>query len=382
MKKIALLGSTGSIGVSTLALVREFPEKFRVYGMVAGRNLRLLAKQIRQFSPACVAIQCEEDVPRLRDLLGRQKIEILHGEAGASAVATAPEIDVVLAAIVGGAGLMPCFSGVLAGKEIALANKEALVMAGELFVGAAKMKGVRLLPVDSEHSAIFQCLQGNDRAEVDKIILTASGGPFLKTPLRRLEGVSVEQALKHPNWKMGQKITIDSATMMNKGLEVIEARWEFDMDPSRIEVVIHPQSVVHSMVRYQDGSIIAQLGIADMRIPIAYALAFPHRLKGNWRGLDLTQQKLLNFLPVEKKRFPALSLAYHALREGGTMPAVLNAANEVAVAAFLDRRIGFREIHRIISSIMQKHTNRQAKAIGDILEVDRWTREKASSLIH
>ena len=382
MKKIALLGSTGSIGVSTLALVREFPEKFRVYGMVAGRNLRLLAKQIRQFSPACVAIRREEDVPRLRDLLGRQKVEILHGEAGASAVATAPEIDVVLAAIVGGAGLMPCFSGVLAGKEIALANKEALVMAGELFVGAAKMKGVRLLPVDSEHSAIFQCLQGNDRAEVDKIILTASGGPFLKTPLRRLEGVSVEQALKHPNWKMGQKITIDSATMMNKGLEVIEARWEFDMDPSRIEVVIHPQSVVHSMVRYQDGSIIAQLGIADMRIPIAYALAFPHRLKGNWRGLDLTQQKLLNFLPVEKKRFPALSLAYHALREGGTMPAVLNAANEVAVAAFLDRRIGFREIHRIISSIMQKHTNRQAKAIGDILEVDRWTREKASSLIH
>jgi 1-deoxy-D-xylulose-5-phosphate reductoisomerase len=382
VKKIALLGSTGSIGVSTLALVREFPEKFRVYGMVAGRNLRLLAKQIRQFSPACVAIRREEDVPRLRDLLGRQKVEILHGEAGASAVATAPEIDVVLAAIVGGAGLMPCFSGVLAGKEIALANKEALVMAGELFVGAAKMKGVRLLPVDSEHSAIFQCLQGNDRAEVDKIILTASGGPFLKTPLRRLEGVSVEQALKHPNWKMGQKITIDSATMMNKGLEVIEARWEFDMDPSRIEVVIHPQSVVHSMVRYQDGSIIAQLGIADMRIPIAYALAFPHRLKGNWRGLDLTQQKLLNFLPVEKKRFPALSLAYHALREGGTMPAVLNAANEVAVAAFLDRRIGFREIHRIISSIMQKHTNRQAKAIGDILEVDRWTREKASSLIH
>ena len=382
MKKIALLGSTGSIGVSTLALVREFPEKFRVYGMVAGRNLRLLAKQIRQFSPACVAIRREEDVPRLRDLLGRQKVEILHGEAGASAVATAPEIDVVLAAIVGGAGLMPCFSGVLAGKEIALANKEALVMAGELFVGAAKMKGVRLLPVDSEHSAIFQCLQGNDRAEVDKIILTASGGPFLKTPLRRLEGVSVEQALKHPNWKMGQKITIDSATMMNKGLEVIEARWEFDMDPRRIEVVIHPQSVVHSMVRYQDGSIIAQLGIADMRIPIAYALAFPHRLKGNWRGLDLTQQKLLNFLPVEKKRFPALSLAYHALREGGTMPVVLNAANEVAVAAFLDRRIGFREIHRIISSIMQKHTNRQAKAIGDILEVDRWTREKASSLIH
>jgi 1-deoxy-D-xylulose-5-phosphate reductoisomerase len=382
VKKLALLGSTGSIGVSTLALVREFPERFQIYGMVAGRNLPLLAKQIREFSPECVAIQRQEDVPRLRALLGRRRVEILHGESGASAVAAAPEVDIVLAAIVGGAGLMPSFNGVLAGKEIALANKEALVMAGELFVGAAKKKRVRLLPVDSEHSAIFQCLQGNDRAEVDRIILTASGGPFLKTPLHRLQKVTVAEALKHPNWKMGQKITIDSATMMNKGLEVIEARWEFDMEPSRIEVMIHPQSIVHSMVRYQDGSIIAQLGIADMRIPIAYALAFPHRLKGSWEGLDLTEQKLLNFLPVEKKRFPALSLAYHALSEGGTMPAVLNAANEVAVAAFLHGRIGFREIHRIIGSIMQKHNNRRAKAIGDILEVDRWAREKASSLIH
>ena len=381
MKKLALLGSTGSIGVSTLALVREFPERFQIYGMVAGRNLPLLAKQIREFSPVCVAIQRQEDVAKLRALLGRRRVEILHGESGASDVAAASEVDIVLAAIVGGAGLMPSFKGVLAGKEIALANKEALVMAGELFVSAAKKKRVRLLPVDSEHSAIFQCLQGNDRAEVDRIILTASGGPFLKTPLHRLQKVTVAEALKHPNWKMGQKITIDSATMMNKGLEVIEARWEFDMDPSRIDVVIHPQSVVHSMVRYQDGSIIAQLGIADMRIPIAYALAFPHRLKGSWEGLDLTEQKL-NFLPVEKKRFPALSLAYHALSEGGTMPAVLNAANEVAVAAFLHRRIGFREIHRIIGSIMQKHNNHRAKAIGDILEVDRWAREKASSLIH
>ena len=382
MKKLALLGSTGSIGVSTLALVREFPEKFHIHGMVAGRNLPLLAKQIREFSPACVAIQRDEDVPQLRALVGRRKLEILHGESGASAVAAAPEVDIVLAAIVGGAGLMPSFNGVLAGKEIALANKEALVMAGELFVSAAKKKRVRLLPVDSEHSAIFQCLQGNDRAEVDKLILTASGGPFLKTPLHRLEKVTVAQALKHPNWKMGQKITIDSATMMNKGLEVIEARWEFDMEPSRIDVVIHPQSLVHSMVRYQDGSIIAQLGIADMRIPIAYALAFPHRLKGSWEGLDLTQRKLLNFLSVEKKRFPALALAYHALREGGTMPAVLNAANEVAVAGFLHRRIGFREIHRIIGNIMQKHNNRRATAIDDVLEVDRWAREKASSLIH
>ena len=382
MKTIALLGSTGSIGVSTLALVREFPERFRVHGMVAGQNLMLLAKQIKEFSPNCVAIRNEEDVPRLRRLLGNHKVEILWGESGASAVASSAEVDVVLAAIVGGAGLMPCLQGVLAGKEIALANKEALVMAGELFVDAAKQRGVRLLPVDSEHSAVFQCLQGNHRAEVDKIILTASGGPFLRTPLSRLDKVSVAQALKHPNWKMGQKITIDSATMMNKGLEVIEARWEFDMQPDRIDVVIHPESVVHSMVRYQDGSIIAQLGIADMRIPIAYALAFPHRLEGSWPPLDLNRHGQLNFMPLEKRRFPALALAYAALREGGTMPTVLNAANEMAVAAFLDRRIGFREIHRIITRTMHKHRNRRATEVGEILEVDRWAREKASSWIH
>jgi len=382
VKRIALLGSTGSIGVSTLALVREFPDHFKVSGMAAGQNLTLLAKQIKEFSPAYVAIQHEKDVPRLRRLIGNNKVEILFGEAGAAAVASAPEVNIVLAAIVGGAGLMPCLQGLLAGKEIALANKEALVMAGEIFVRTAKKKGVRLVPVDSEHSAIFQCLQGNQRDEVDKLILTASGGPFLRTPLRRLHKVSVTQALKHPNWKMGRKITIDSATMMNKGLEVIEARWEFDMDPSGIQVVIHPQSVVHSMVRYQDGSIIAQLGIADMRIPIAYALSFPNRLKGSWRPLDLTQHAELNFLVVEKQRFPALSLAYDALREGGTMPTVLNGANEIAVAAFLNGRIGFREIHRIITKTMDKHANRNAREIGEILEVDAWSRQQALAFIN
>jgi 1-deoxy-D-xylulose-5-phosphate reductoisomerase len=382
VKRIALLGSTGSIGVSTLALAREFPDRFQISGMVAGQNLKLLAKQVKEFSPKCVAIKYEADVPKLRSLLGRAKTEILFGEAGAAAVASGSDVDVILAAIVGGAGLMPCLKGLLAGKEIALANKEALVMAGEIFVAAAKKKRVRLLPVDSEHSAIFQCLQGNQRTEVDKIILTASGGPFLRTPLGRLDNVTVKQALQHPNWKMGQKITIDSATMMNKGLEVIEARWEFDMEPSAIQVVIHPQSVVHSMVRYQDGSIIAQLGIADMRIPIAYALSFPHRVKGSWSPLDLTEHGELNFLSVEKKRFPALALAYEALNEGGTMPAVLNAANEIAVDAFLSRRIGFREIHRIIIRTMQKHANRAAKEIGEVLEVDRWARGQAAAFIH
>ena len=367
MRTIALLGSTGSIGVSTLRLVREFPDKFRIHGMAAGKNLTRLARQIKAFRPKIVAIQHQADVPRLRRLIGAAKVEIVHGEAGASAVATASGVDVVLAAIVGGAGLMPTLKGVLAGKEIALANKEALVMAGEIFVKAAKRKGVRLLPVDSEHSAIFQCLQGNQRSEVDKIILTASGGPFLRAPLAKLERATVTEALKHPNWKMGQKITIDSATMMNKGLEVIEAHWEFGMAPNAIDVVIHPQSVVHSMVRYQDGAVMAQLGIADMRIPIAYALAYPHRLNGSWPQLNLTEHGALNFLPVERRRFPALSLAYSALREGGTMPTVLNGANEVAVAAFLDGRIGFRDIHRIIERSMQCHRNRRVKNIDAVL---------------
>jgi 1-deoxy-D-xylulose-5-phosphate reductoisomerase len=382
MKSVVLLGSTGSIGVSTLDLVRQFPDRFKVHGMVAGHNLKLLSAQIKEFRPACVAIKNEDDVVGLRKLVGAQRVEILFGEGGAVEVSTASEADVVVAAIVGGAGLVPTLEAVKAGKEIALANKEALVMAGEIFVNAAREKKTRLLPVDSEHSAIFQCLQGNRREEVDKIILTASGGPFLRTPLKRLAHVTVEQALKHPNWKMGKKITIDSATMMNKGLEVVEARWEFDITPERIEVVIHPQSVVHSMVRYQDGSVMAQLGIPDMRIPIAYALAYPHRLKGDWKPLELTQHCELNFLAVEKKRFPALALAYEALKEGGTMPAVLNAANEVAVAAFLEGRIGFREIHRIIDKTMQRHSPKYARVVEEILEVDRWAREKAVSLCH
>ena len=382
MRTIALLGSTGSIGMSTLALVRRFRDRFKVHGLVAGENLERLVTQIKEFAPACVAIKNEKDVPRLRKLLRSNRVEVLCGQEGAAAISTAHEVDVVVAAIVGGAGLVPTIAAIRAGKEVALANKEALVMGGEILVKAAKRKGVRLLPVDSEHSAIFQCLQGNRRDDVDKLILTASGGPFLRTPLHRLSRVTVAEALRHPNWKMGRKITIDSATMMNKGLEVVEARWEFDMDPSRIEVVIHPQSVVHSMVRYQDGSIIAQLGIADMRIPIAYALAYPHRLKGDWKPLELTRQSALSFLPVERKRYPALQLAYDALKEGGTMPVVLNASNEIAVAAFLERKIGFREIHRIIDKTMQSHTPKRPKEVDEILEVDRWAREKAASLIH
>ncbi len=381
MKSIALLGSTGSIGVSTLDLVRRFPDQFRVSGLVAGRNLKLLAAQIREFLPEWVSIQDRDGISHLRELLGRHKVEILWGESGATAIATASSVDVVLAAIVGGAGLVPTLEAVRVGKQVALANKEALVMAGEIFVREAKKKGVRLLPVDSEHSAVFQCLQGSRREEVDRIILTASGGPFLRASLESLNRVTVKQALKHPNWKMGPKITVDSATMMNKGLEVVEARWLFDLKPDQVEVVIHPQSIVHSMVRYQDGSILAQLGMPDMRIPIAYALSYPHRLKADWQALELTRLGELTFLSVENRRYPALRLAYRALEQGGTMPAVLNAANEVAVAAFLAERIGFRDIHRIIEKTMDAHVVSRPKAVEEILEVDRWAREKAEALI-
>jgi 1-deoxy-D-xylulose-5-phosphate reductoisomerase len=379
MRTIALLGSTGSIGTSTLDLVRQFPDRFRIDGLVAGLNLELLSQQVREFSPRVVAVKNQKDVSRLRTLLNERHTEILWGESGAIAVASASGVDIVLAAIVGAAGLVPTFAGLKAGKEIALANKEALVMAGELFVSAAKEQNVPLLPVDSEHSAIFQCLQGNRREDVDRLILTASGGPFLQTPLYRLDRVTVDEALKHPNWKMGRKITIDSATMMNKGLEVVEAHWEFEVEPRRIEVVIHPQSVVHSLVRYIDGSVIAQLGIADMRIPIAYALAYPERLKGNWEPLELTRHAELNFLGVDPARFPALELAYAALNEGGTMPAVLNGANEVAVQAFLDGKVGFRQIHQIIGETLQRHSSKRPNNIAEVLEADDWARRIASS---
>ncbi len=381
MKSIAILGSTGSIGVSTLKLVRGFPDLFRVCGLVAGRNLEGLAEQVIEFSPQWVSITEKEQVPRLRSLIKGSKTELLWGEEGAKFIATGPGVDVVVAAIVGGAGLVPTLAAVQAGKEVALANKEALVMAGEVFVREAKMSGARLLPVDSEHSAIFQCLKGHRKEDADRLILTASGGPFLHTSLKTLDRVTVGQALKHPNWKMGPKITIDSATMMNKGLEVVEARWLFDLDPSKIEVVVHPESIVHSMVRYQDGTIIAQLGIPDMQIPIAYALSCPYRLKIDLPPLELTQRGGLTFLPVEPERYPALNLAYEALSMGGSMPVVLNAANEIGVKAFLEERIGFRDIHQLIKMTTEAHTCSQPRDLSEILEVDRWAREHASACV-
>ena len=380
MKSIVILGSTGTIGVNALDVIRTFKRRFKVGGLVAGRNLELLARQIAEFAPRIVSVRDREDVDALRKLIGQRRVELVYGEEGSVAAATEPSADFVLAAIVGGAGLVPTFAAVQAGKDVGLANKEALVMSGELFVREARKRGVRLLPVDSEHSAVFQCLEGNRREDVDKIILTASGGPFLRTPLREMRRVTVRQALRHPTWKMGPKITIDSATMMNKGLEVIEARWLFGVPAERVGVTIHPQSIVHSMVRYRDGAVMAQLGIPDMRIPIAYALSYPERLDVGLAPLNLQKEGELTFMKVESRRYPALDMAYQALDRGGTVPAVLNAANEVAVAAFLDGRIGFREIHQIARKTVESHESVKPRNLQQILKADEWARGFAQGL--
>lgn len=381
MKSIVILGSTGTIGVNALDVIRTFKRRFKVAALVAGRNLELLARQVAEFAPRVVCVQERGDVDALRKLLGRRRVELVWGEEGAVAAATEPTADFVLAAIVGGAGLVPTFAAVQAGKDVGLANKEALVMSGELFVREARKRGVRLLPVDSEHSAVFQCLDGNRPEDVDRIILTASGGPFLRTPLPELGRVTVKQALKHPTWKMGPKITIDSATMMNKGLEVIEARWLFGVPGERVEVVIHPQSIVHSMVRYRDGAVMAQLGIPDMRIPIAYALSYPERLDIGLPPLDLQKQGKLDFVKLESRRYPALGIAYRALEQGGTAPPVLNAANEVAVAAFLDGRIAFRQIHEVSRKTLEAHRPVKPRTLKQVLKADAWARALAGELV-
>jgi len=375
MKKLAVLGATGSIGVTTLSIVERFPDCFRVVALAAGKNLEKLKEQVRLFQPELVSITSEADAKDLRAHLPGFGGEILCGAEGLLAVATHPEADMVMAALVGAAGLPPTLAAIRAGKTIALANKEALVIAGELMTREAKQHGVRLLPVDSEHNAIFQALQGHAREGVKRIILTASGGPFLRRPIEELATVSVEQALQHPTWKMGNKITIDSATLMNKGLEVIEARWLFDLPPEQVAVIIHPQSVVHSMVEYVDGSVLAQLGIPDMAIPISYILAYPDRLPlTHLPALDLAAAAQLTFFQPDFAKFPCLGLAYEALARGGTCPTVLNAANEVAVASFLSGQIRFLDIAALNRRVLDVHNTQPVTNLGDLLEADRWAR--------
>jgi 1-deoxy-D-xylulose-5-phosphate reductoisomerase len=381
MKRISILGSTGSIGVSTLEIVAAHPDRFKVVALSAGTNLDLLCRQIELFSPQLVAVISEESAQQLRTMLPRRKPEIVHGVAGMIAVATAAEAEMVVAAIVGAAGLVPTAAAIKAGKDVALANKETLVTAGHLIMEMVKEQGVRLYPVDSEHSAVFQSFQGHRREDVRRVILTASGGPFRSYPLEKLAQVTVADALNHPNWIMGQKITIDSATMMNKGLEVIEARWLFDMPAERIAVNIHPQSIIHSMVEYVDGCVMAQLGVPDMKAPIAYALTYPERVPTGVQPLDLTALSGLTFFNPDYARFPSLKLAYQALAAGESMPAVLNAANEVAVEAFLGGMIKFTDIPVVIERTMDAHQPHALSTIEEVLFVDRWSREKTRELI-
>jgi len=380
MKHLTILGSTGSIGVSTLEIVAAYPDRFRVVAMTAGRNLELFARQIRAFSPRLAVVAAQEDVPRLREMCSGLAVDIQGGVEGLIAAATADEAQMVVAAIVGAAGLVPTAAAIRAGKDIALANKETLVTAGHLFMEMIAEYGVKLYPVDSEHSAVFQSIEGHRSEDITRIILTASGGPFLNTPAEQLACVTVRDALNHPNWSMGRKITIDSATMMNKGLEVLEARWLFDAPVEKIDVNIHPQSIIHSMVEYIDGCVIAQLGTPDMKAPIAYALSYPERLATGVKPLDLTTLSGLTFYKPDREKFRCLGLAYRAISDGESMPAVMNAANEIAVEAFLEGRIGFMQIAGVIERTMDAHQAHNLKSIEEVLQADRWGRDRARDI--
>jgi len=381
IKNISILGSTGSIGCSTLDVISRFPERFKVVGLSACENIDRLEQQIRRYKPSVVSLTNEKHASVLKEKCKTLDVDILSGVEGLIRVSTHPEAGIVVSAIAGSAGLIPTLAAVKAGKTIALANKETMVMAGEIVVREANEKKAKILPVDSEHSAIFQVMEKGRWEEVHKIILTASGGPFLRTPSEERKKATIKDALRHPNWNMGAKVTIDSATLMNKGLEVIEAKWLFDVSVNQIKVLIHPQSIVHSMVEFRDGSVIAQMGMPDMKVPIAYALSYPERLDLVMPRLDLAKTGNLTFEEPEKRRFPCLYYAYDAINEGGSMPAVLNSANEIAVQAFLHGRIGFLDIERITGETMGKHKAFRIETIEDVLHADNWARQEAEMII-
>ena len=396
MKNIVILGSTGSIGRKTLSVVEDFPVEFNVVGLACRSNVELLAEQTRRFRPEVIAVADKSKFGQLKQLVREAgissssgaEVRILAGEEGLAEMSGYDKAQMVVLAMVGSSGLFPLLSAIEHGKEIALANKETLVMAGELIVRKAEEKGIRILPLDSEHSAIFQCLnvhangffppkkKVSPQQEVKRIILTGSGGPFITLKSSDLSAATPQQALNHPRWKMGSKISIDSATLMNKGFEVIEARWLFNIDIDRIEIVIHPEAIIHSMVEFIDGSIIAQMAVTDMYLPIQYALSYPRRFFSKLASLDFSQLKQFSFSSPDLDRFPCLGLAYQAAKIGGTMPAALNAANEELVGYFLDNKIKFTDIPRIIEKLMASHSARHEVAIGDILEVDKWARQE------
>ena len=385
MKKISILGSTGSIGTQTLDIVTDHPDKFQVVGLATGNNIQLLSEQIRQFRPQIVAINNESQLEDLKSLISDLDYTpiILAGKEGVIEVARYGDSESVVTGIVGCAGLLPTIAAITAGKDIALANKETLIAGGPVVLPLVEKHGVKLLPADSEHSAIFQCLQGVPPGGLKKIILTASGGAFRDLPVEKLSQVTVADALKHPNWSMGRKITIDSATLMNKGLEVIEAHYLFGVDYNAIDIVIHPQSIIHSLIELQDTSVLAQLGWPDMRLPLLYALSWPERIYTDWEPLNLVKAGSLTFKEPDHQKYPCMGLAYAAGRAGGAMPAVLNAANEQAVALFLEEKISFLDIPRVIEKVCDRFTihNSSTPSLDDILAADNWARQEVSNCL-
>ncbi|HVK38429.1 MAG TPA: 1-deoxy-D-xylulose-5-phosphate reductoisomerase [Candidatus Kapabacteria bacterium] len=380
MQQITILGSTGSIGVQTLDVIRSNPDRYRAAYLTSNVNIDRLERQVAEFAPDGVVVSDPEQAAEARRRFG-DRVEVLEGDEALASVAADPAVDIVMSALVGFAGLQPTIAAVRAGKRVALANKETMVVAGELINRLRAEHGATIIPVDSEHSAIFQCLVGEEPSSIGRLVLTASGGPFRELPAESFGAITAIEALRHPNWSMGPKITIDSATLMNKGLEVIEARWLFDIGAERVDVVVHPQSIIHSMVEFVDGSVKAQLGLPDMRLPIQYAMAYPERIAASYGRLDLASVGTLSFFEPDTERFPALRLAYAALERGGTAPSVLNAANEIAVAAFLAEEIAFPQISALIERALSEASIAEDPSLVNILEADKRTREAVRSYL-
>lgn len=381
MKKISILGSTGSIGTNALDVIARHPKEFAVAGLAAHSNAELLARQARKFRPRAVAIYNGSKINVLREALSGTGIKVLGGYDGVNELAGRKGADITLVSIVGAAGLMPTLCAIDSAKTVALANKEPLVMAGRIITERARRRGTKIIPVDSEHSAIFQCLNGHNRQDLKKIYLTGSGGPLKNMDAKRFDGLSPEEVVNHPRWKMGRKISVDSATLMNKGLEIIEAKWLFGVDVDKIDVLIHPEAIIHSMVEFIDGSIMAQLSQTDMRLPIMYAFSYPGRVKSSLPALDFVKLGRFTFASPDFKKFPCLTMAYEAAKSGGTYPVVLNAANEEAVLAFLDGKIKFTKIPKIIEKVLSAHRPKSKPSLSEILDVDAWARSEARRLI-
>lgn len=387
MKGLCILGSTGSVGTNTLRVIESLPGRFRAVSLAAGKNLDLLAEQVVKFYPSVVSVASDDCIEPLRQRLTslghQQPVKIVAGTEGQVEAATHPDVNFVVSASYGTTGLKATYEAICSGRPVGLANKEVMVVAGELVTAAARERGVDILPIDSEHSAVHQCLRSGQGAEVKRLILTGSGGPFRKTPRKQFDAITPDQALKHPIWKMGARITIDSATLMNKGLEIIEARWLFGLEAARIDVLIHPESIVHSMIEFQDGSVVAQLSVADMRLPIQYALTYPERaaLNGSGLRLDLVKARRLSFAKADTRRFPCLALGREALEKGGAAPCALNAADEIAVEAFLAGRLNFLGIPRVIEEVMRQTSTARLNALEDVFECDLESRRRAREAV-